>query len=52
MVLIKAGKDARYENVMDALNEVLIYDVKKYALVKIEEWETNWLAGHANKLSQ
>jgi biopolymer transport protein ExbD len=34
MVLIKAGQNANYSQVIDALDEMLINDVKKYAIVK------------------
>jgi hypothetical protein len=39
MLLIKATSGASYKNVINALDEVLINDVKKYALVKPEPQE-------------
>jgi biopolymer transport protein ExbD len=41
MVLIKASKNADYSQVIDVLDEMLINDVKKYAIVKptLEELE-------------
>lgn len=43
MVLIKAGSESSYENLMAILDEMLINNVKRYALVKIESEEINWL---------
>jgi biopolymer transport protein ExbD len=43
MILIKASKRANYENLVDALDEILINDIKKYALVKPEIDEIRYL---------
>ena len=43
MLLIKSTDDASYKNVVDILDEVLINDVKKYAIVKIEADELAWI---------
>jgi biopolymer transport protein ExbD len=43
MLLIKAGNEATYQQVIDALDEPLINDVKKYALVKMEKEEAEYL---------
>jgi biopolymer transport protein ExbD len=43
MLLIKAGKDASYQNVMDALDEALINGVKKYTLLPPEPEEAAWM---------
>ena len=44
MLLIKAGEDALYSNVIDMLDEALINDVKKYAVLKLSEEEMKYLA--------
>jgi biopolymer transport protein ExbD len=46
MLLIKATDDANYENVIDMLDEALINDVKKYAILKMEPEEKKWLHDH------
>lgn len=46
MLLIKATDKSKYKNVIDMLDEVLINDVKKYALVKPEADEISWLKKH------
>lgn len=43
MLLIKPGKDANYKNVINALDEALINVVKKYALLPVEQEETEWM---------
>lgn len=43
MLLIKASGNARYENIVDVLDEMTINVVKKYAIVKITAEETEWL---------
>jgi biopolymer transport protein ExbD len=43
MLLIKASPEARYESIIDALDETLINDVKKYALVKPDAGELLYL---------
>ena len=44
MLLIKPGKDADYGSVVDLLDEALIHDIKKYAVLKPDPFETKWLA--------
>jgi biopolymer transport protein ExbD len=44
MLLIKPGKDATYSNVIDVLDEALINDVKKYAVLKQQDEEIKYLA--------
>lgn len=44
MLLIKPGKDAVYSNVIDMLDEALIHDIKKYAVLKPGEEERKYLA--------
>jgi biopolymer transport protein ExbD len=46
MLLIKATDSSKYENVIDMLDEALINDVKKYALVKPGAGEISWLKNH------
>lgn len=43
MVMIKAGKNASYKNVVDVLDEMLINGVKKYVLLSSEPEETIFL---------
>ncbi len=43
MLLIKAGNEAPYQKVIDALDEALINSVKKYALVKASPEELEWM---------
>ncbi|MGZ8517390.1 MAG: ExbD/TolR family protein [Chitinophagaceae bacterium] len=49
MLLIKPGKDAVYSNVIDMLDEAIINDVKKYAVLKQEDEEIKYLAAPARK---
>ena len=44
LLLIKAGEDALYSNVIDMLDEALINDVKKYAVLKLSEEEMKYLS--------
>ena len=44
MLLIKPGDDTIYSDVINMLDEALINDVKKYALLKPDEEEIKWLA--------
>ena len=44
MLLIKPGNDAIYSDVINMLDEALINDVKKYAVLKPDEEEIKWLA--------
>lgn len=46
MMLIKSTKETSYKNVIDVLDETMINDVRKYALVKIEPEELAWIKGH------
>jgi biopolymer transport protein ExbD len=43
MLLIKAGKGASYQNVIDALDEAMINVVKKYTILSTEKEETEWM---------
>lgn len=43
MLLIKPGKGANYKSVIDALDEALINNVKKYALLTVETEEKEWM---------
>lgn len=43
MLLIKSTDDAAYKNIIDVLDEILINDVKKYTLVKMEPEELKWI---------
>ncbi|MBS1609140.1 MAG: biopolymer transporter ExbD, partial [Bacteroidetes bacterium] len=43
MLIIKATKEASYKNLMDALDEVLINDVKHYAVVDPEPGEVQFI---------
>lgn len=43
MLLIKPSSKAVYKNVIDALDEVVINDVKKYAIVEPTDAEINYL---------
>lgn len=46
MLLIKSTGDASYKNIVDVLDEVLINDVKKYAVSKPEAAELAWVKDH------
>jgi biopolymer transport protein ExbD len=43
MLLIKAGKDASYEHVINGLDEAMINLVKKYAVLSAEPDELEWM---------
>ena len=43
MLLIKPGSKSSYKNVVDALDEAVINDVKKYAILEPDEDELNFL---------
>lgn len=43
MVLVKADENANYYSLIDLLDEMLINDVKKYAIVKMEAEEAAWI---------
>ena len=44
MLLIKPGEEAVYSDVIDMLDEALINNVKKYAVLKPDDEEIKWLA--------
>lgn len=46
MLLVKPGRSASYKNIVDALDEIVINDVKKYALLAANEEEINWMNSH------
>jgi len=46
MVLVKSSPDASYKQVVDVLDEMSINQVKKYAVVKPELSEQEWLKAH------
>ena len=46
MLLIKPSAEASYQNVIDALDEAMINAVKKYAILKIEPEESEWMKTH------
>jgi biopolymer transport protein ExbD len=43
MMLIKSTEETPYKNLVDVLDETMISDVRKYALVKMEPGETAWI---------
>ena len=43
MLIIKPTKDATYKNVVDAMDEVLINDVKHYAVTDVDKNELDFL---------
>jgi biopolymer transport protein ExbD len=43
MLLIKSTSETSYKNLVDVLDETLINDVRKYALVKMEVEEAAWI---------
>ncbi len=43
MVVIKPGEESTYKDVVNALDEMTINDIKRYALVDISEVETQLL---------
>ncbi len=49
MLLIKPGDEAVYSNVINILDEALINDVKKYAVLKLDVEEIKWLTTIKNK---
>jgi biopolymer transport protein ExbD len=46
-VLIKPGDKSTYENLVDILDELAITDIKRFALVEIEEEDKNILSTYA-----
>jgi biopolymer transport protein ExbD len=45
MILIKSTSETSYRALVDVLDETMINDVRKYALVKMDDEETRWLKG-------
>jgi len=45
MLIIKPSANANYKNIVAALDEVLINDLKHYAVVDLDPAEKDWLAG-------
>jgi biopolymer transport protein ExbD len=45
MLIVKSTGNGSYKNVVDILDEVMINGVKKYAIIKLELEETEWLKG-------
>jgi len=43
MMLIKSTSETSYKALVDVLDETMINDVRKYALVKMDDEETAWL---------
>jgi biopolymer transport protein ExbD len=43
MMLIKSNEETAYKNLVDVLDETMINDVRKYALVKMEAEEAAWI---------
>jgi hypothetical protein len=43
MLIIKAGNETSYENLLKILDEIAINQVKKYAVVKITQPEKDFL---------
>ena len=43
LLMIKPLDNSSYNNLMNALDEVLINDVKKYAIMDVTEEEKNWI---------
>jgi len=46
MLLIKPTKEATYQNIIDALDEVQINNVKRYAIVSPDEQEVKYISAH------
>lgn len=51
MLLIKPAEKATYQEIMDALDEVLINDVRKYAILELQPSELKWLEKNTQGLS-
>lgn len=43
MLLVKAGKNSEYRQVVDALDECIINQVKKYAVLRADQDEEKWM---------
>lgn len=43
MLIVKSTEYASYKNIVDILDEVMINDVKKYAIAKLEPEEVAWI---------
>lgn len=46
LLMVKPGKEASYGNLVDVLDEVLINNVRRYAIVKTEPEEIRFLEDH------
>lgn len=44
VIVIKPGKDAKFRDVVDALDEMTINDIKRYAMVDISDAESQFIA--------
>ena len=44
MILIKLTRDVPYKQLIDVLDETTINDIRKFAILKIENEEIDWLA--------
>ena len=49
MLLIKPTSTAKYKNVVDALDEAVINDVKKYAIIEPTKEELNFINGRSRE---
>jgi biopolymer transport protein ExbD len=49
MLMIKPLDNSSYNNLMNSLDEVMINDVKKYAIMDVTEEEQNWVAQHSKR---
>jgi hypothetical protein len=45
--MIKPLDNSSYKNLMNALDEVLINDVKKYAIMEVTDEEKKWVSTQA-----
>jgi biopolymer transport protein ExbD len=52
MLIIKPSANSAYRNLIDILDEVLINDVKKYAVVELSEEELDFLRSQGNNSSR
>jgi hypothetical protein len=43
MLIVKAGNEASYQNVMEALDETIINDVRKYTILPATTKEIAWM---------
>jgi hypothetical protein len=49
LIMIKPLDNSSYNNLMNSLDEVMINDVKKYAIMDVTEEEKNWVAQHSKR---